>query len=43
MNEVKDGAEKYRQSSKMISTTKECSIIEVKLAYEYGCAIEKKV
>ena len=36
-------AEKYRQSPKMLSITKECKVIEIKPTAEYGYAIEKKV
>ena len=43
MNKTKNGSEKYRQTSKILCTVKEFSIIEVKLAGEYGYAVEKKV
>ena len=42
MDKAKYRAEKYRQSPKMLSITKECTVIEIKPAAEYGYAIEKK-
>ena len=36
-------AERYRQSSKMLSIADECTIIEIKPASEYGYAIESNM
>lgn len=43
MDKAKYRAEKYRQSLKMMRIAKECTVIEIKPATEYGYEIEKKV
>lgn len=41
MDKAKYRAEKYRQPPKMMSIAKECTVIEIKPATEYGYAIQK--